>query len=264
VITFLLVRQGDGRIRARSSGLKRELKKQIKQDELVTGFEQGMAWVKVHWPEVRITLIVLAVVGVAGGALAYFQTHRGQEAERAFAEAHEIFQTPLAKDQSAGAEPPAGPTFGSKEEKFKKAAAAFDGVERRFATLPVAVRARYYGALCRMELGRLDEAEKALNEAVAGKHDLEGALGRLALADLYYRRGDVGKAVDAYRQFVSDAAVPFPRDYALMRLGSILEETKKLAEATASYRRLTEEFPTSVYAQEARRRVEYLQTVVQG
>jgi tetratricopeptide (TPR) repeat protein len=230
--------------------LKRELKKQIKQDELVTGFEQGVGWVKVHWPEVRVTLIVLAVVGVAGSALTYFQTHRGQEAERAFAEAYEIFQTPLAKDQAAGAERPAGPTFGSKEEKFKKAAAAFDGVERRFATLPVAVRARYYGALCRMELGRLDEAEKALNEVVVGKHDLEGALGRLALADLYYRRGD--------------ASVPFPRDYALMRLGSILEETKKLAEATASYRRLTEEFPTSVYAQEARRRVEYLQTVVQG
>jgi tetratricopeptide (TPR) repeat protein len=244
--------------------LKRELKKQIKQDELVTGFEQAMAWVRAHWAEVRITIIVLAVVGVAAGALAYFQSHRSQEAERAFAEAYEIFHTPLAKDQPAGAEPAPAPAFGSKEEKFKKAAAAFDGVERRFATLPVAARARYYGALCRMELGRHDEAEKALNEAVAGKHDLEAALGRLALADLYYRRGDVGKAVDAYRQFVSDVSVPFPRDYALMRLGSILEETRKLAEATASYRRLTEEFPTSVYAQEARRRVEYLQTVVQG
>jgi tetratricopeptide (TPR) repeat protein len=246
--------------------LKRELKKQIKQDELVTGFEQGVAWVKAHWAEVRITIIVLAVVGAAAGGLAFFQTHRNQEAEQAFSEAYEIFHTPLAKDQTAGAERPAGPTFGSKEEKFKKAAAAFDGVERRFVTLPVAARARYYGALCRMELGRLDEAEKALNEAVASKHEpgLEGALARLALADLYYRRGDVGKAVDAYRQFVSDSTVPFPRDYALMRLGSILEEARKLAEAMASYRRLTEEFPTSIYAQEARRRVEYLQTVVQG
>jgi tetratricopeptide (TPR) repeat protein len=244
--------------------LKRELKKQIKQDELVSGFEQGMAWVKAHWPEVRITIIVLAVVGVAAGALAYFQAHRSQEAERAFAEAYDVFHTPLAKDQPTGTERPTGPTFATKEEKFKKAAAAFDGVERRFATLPVAARARYYGALCRIELGRHDEAEKALNEAVAGKHDLEAALARLALADLYYRRGDVGRAVDAYRQFVSDASMPFPRDYALMRMGSILEEARKLGEATASYRRLTEEFPTSVYAPEARRRVEYLQTVVQG
>jgi TolA-binding protein len=244
--------------------LKRELKKQIKQDELVTGFEQGLAWVKAHWPEVRITIAVLAVAGAAAGALAYFQSHRDREAEQAFAEAYEVFHTPVAKDLPPGAERPAGPTFGSKEEKFKKAAAAFDGVERRFATLPVASRARYYGALCRMELGKLDEAEKALNEAAAGKPTLEGALARLALADLYYRRGDVGKAVDAYRQFVSDVSVPFPRDYALMRLGSILEDARKLGEATASYRRLTEEFPTSVYAQEARRRVEYLQTVVQG
>jgi tetratricopeptide (TPR) repeat protein len=244
--------------------VKRELRKQIKQDELVSGFEHGLAWVKAHWPEVRITITVLAVVGAAAGALAYFQSHRTREAEQAFAEAYEIFHTPVAKDLPAGGERPTGPTFGSKEEKFKRAAAAFDGVERRFATLPVAARARYYGALCRMELGKLDEAEKALNEAVAGKHDLEAALARLALADLYYRRGDVGKAVDAYRQFVSDVSVPFPRDYALMRLGSVLEEARKLAEAAASYRRLTEEFPTSAYAQEARRRVEYLQTVVKG
>src|SRR5258708_11632563 len=104
-----------------------------------------------------------------------------------------------------------------------------------------------------MEVGRVDEAEKGVNEAVVGKHDLEGALGRLALADLYYRRGDVGKSVDAYRQFVSDASVPFPRDYALMRLCSILEETKKLAEATASYRRLTGEIPTRVYRPRASR-----------
>jgi tetratricopeptide (TPR) repeat protein len=246
--------------------LKREFKRQIKQDELVTGFEKAVAWAKAHWAEVRITIVVLAVVGAAGGALTYFQAHRSQEAEQAFAGAYEIYRSSVAGDPAAGGQPPAEPLFANKEEKLKKAAAAFDGVERRFATLPVAARARYYGALCRIELGRLDEAEKALSEALARKDDsgLEAALARLALADLNHRRGDLGKAIDAYRQFVSDPSVPFPRDYALWRLAEILEEAKRLGEATASYRRLTEEFPTSIYAPEARRKAEYLQTSVQG
>jgi hypothetical protein len=49
-----------------------------------------------------------------------------------------------------------------------------------------------------------------------------------------------------------------------MSLASILEEARRLPEAEASYRRLTEEFPTSVYAGEARQRADYLKGAAQG
>jgi hypothetical protein len=44
-----------------------------------------------------------------------------------------------------------------------------------------------------------------------------------------------------------------------MSLAATLEDANRLAEARASYRRLGEDFPASVYAGEARRRAERLQ-----
>ena len=49
-----------------------------------------------------------------------------------------------------------------------------------------------------------------------------------------------------------------------MSLAGTLEDAKRLAEAVAAYKRLTEEFPASVYAGEARRKADYLQTAAQG
>ena len=246
--------------------MKRELKEQIRRDELVTGFQNAAAWAKAHEHELKIAIGVAVVVGAAAGGLAYVQGSRQREGERAFMEAVAIYEAPVASELPPGADRPTGPVFPSAEEKYKTAAAAFDGVERRHATLPVAVRAGYYAALSRIELKQYGEAEKALR-ALAERKDgarLEPALARLALADLHRRQGQVDKAVEEYRALAGDPGFPLPRDYALMSLAGTLEDAKRLAEAVAAYKRLTEEFPASVYAGEARRKADYLQTAAQG
>jgi tetratricopeptide (TPR) repeat protein len=244
--------------------LKKELRKQIKQDELVSGFAQAWYWVEAHRDEVKVTATVLAVVAVGAAAVSFFQGQRAREAEQAFSAALEIYHGSVVGEQPEGT-PPSGPVYPTAGEKYKKAAAAFDGVERRFGPTPVGLRAKYYGALCRIELGEIPVAQAALADVAARKeHPLESALARLALADVLRRTGAVDKAVDAYRQIIDDASVPLPRDHALMTLATTLEEARRIAEAKASYRRLTEEFPTSVYAGEARRRAAYLETGAQG
>lgn len=246
--------------------MKRELRKQIREDELRSGLERAAEWLAAHREEARITAAVVVVVGAIAGGLAYFDAQRRGEAEGAFSAAMEIFRGPVAAELKPDAERPAGTIYGTAEEKFKKAAAAFDGVERRYASQAVAERARYYGALSRMEFGAYEEAEKALKEAAsrAGGERIEPALARMALAELYRRRGDKDKAVQAYRDVASDRSLPLPRDYALMSLGSLLEQMDRLAEAEATYRRVTEEFPTGAYSAEARRRLNHLRTAVEG
>jgi hypothetical protein len=247
--------------------LKRELRKQIRQDELVSGFEQAMTWSSAHKDEVKIGGIALLAVLLVGGGLTYFVRHRHDAAESAFGEALRTFQAPVAGESTPEEPPPTGgPTFATAKEKFEKAAAAFDGVERRYPSEPAARRARYFGALARMETGDYAQAEKALKEAAAEKDEnaLEPSLARLALADLYVRSGKTAQAIDTYREIAQDPKATVGRDYALLTLGSILEDSKRYAEASASYKRLTEEFPASVYAGEARQRADYLQSVVQS
>jgi hypothetical protein len=240
--------------------LKKEHRDEIKQDELVSGLEKAAVWVGAHRDEIRIGAGVLVVLLAAGGALGYFQGQRAKEADRAFRDALTTFEAPVASDIPPGADRPSGQVFATPDEKYKTAAAAFDGVERRFGSSTTGLRAKYYAALCRIQLGQNAEAEKALKEIQSRGGSLEPELARLALAGLYRRSHEVDKAVEAYRGMATNPTASVPRDYALISAAQTLEDAKRWSEARAAYRQVFEEYPASVFASEARARVEYLQT----
>jgi tetratricopeptide (TPR) repeat protein len=245
--------------------LKKELRQQIKQDEFASWLEQALAWVTSHRDEVRIGGGVALVLVAAFGALAYFQGQRTREANQAFEDAMAAFEAPVAAQLAPGADRPAGQVFATADEKYKTAAAAFEGVVRRFGSLDVGSRARYYGALCRFELGQYADAEKALKELQSGQgKPLVSDLARLGLAQVYRRSGEVDKAVDAYRSIASDPQTTLPRDYALREMAGTLEDARRYADARQAYQELLQEFPASVYAGEARQRSEYLASAVNG
>ena len=246
--------------------MKKELKKQIKQDELITGAEHVASWVRAHPTEVRAGAVAILVLGAAAFGIFTFTKNRQQAADDAFTAALETFEAPVVSELPPDAPKPPGTVFATADEKYWKAAAAFDGVERAYPSLAEGQRARYYGALARIELGDKAGAEKALSEvaAVTGGVGLEPALARLALAGLQRRSGALDKAADAYKGLADDASFPLPRDHALMDLASTLEQARRLDEARAAYRRLADEFPESVYADDARRRAEFLTTAKEG
>src|SRR6267378_2763066 len=215
--------------------MKKELKKQIKQDELVSGFQHASRWTSAHGSEVKVTAAVVAVVALAAFGVTSYLSHRRAEAERAFAKALETFHAPVSTELPEGFEPPPGPVFASAAEKQRKATAQFDEVARKYASFDAGRRARYYAALARV-----------------------ASLARLALADLHRRRGQMDKAIEDYRRLIDDSSFVLPRDHVLLELASTLEAARRPAEAAAAYRRLVEEFPSSVYAPEARRRADYL------
>jgi tetratricopeptide (TPR) repeat protein len=241
--------------------LKKELREEIKQDEFASGLEKALEWVAGHRDEVRIGAGVAVVLLAAAGAVAYFQGQRAREADQAFRDALTTFEAPIASEVPPGADRPAGQVFATAEEKYKTAAAAFEGVERRFGSSKTGLRAKYYAALSRVELAQYPEAEKALKELQAKAAGLDAELARVALANLYRRSGQVDKAVEAYRGLATNPAANVPRDFALLSAAETLEDARRWAEARAAYRRLYEDFPASVYASEARARVEYLQSL---
>jgi hypothetical protein len=241
--------------------LHKEHRAELKQDDFASGLEKAMAFAVAHRDELRIGAGVAVVLLAAAGALGYFQGQRAKEADRAFRDALTTFEAPVASEIAAGADRPAGQVFATSDEKYKTAAAAFEGVDRRFGSSKSGLRAKYYAALSRVQLGQYAEAEKALKEIQALGGGLEPELARLALADLYRRSGQVDKAVEAYRGLATNPAANVPRDFALLSAAQALEDAKRWPEARAAYRQVFEDFPASVFAADARARVEYLQTL---
>ncbi len=244
--------------------MKKELRDEIKQDDFASGIQQAAAWSGQHKDELRIGVGVALVLLAAAGAVGYFHVQRVQEAERAMHDALSAYEAPVTAEIQPGTDRPSGQVFATAEDKYKTAAAAFEGVERRYGSSAVGARAKYYAALARIELKQYAEAEKLLREIQSRGSGIEPELARMALADLYRRSGQVDKAVEAYKGLATNPTSNLPRDFALLSAAQTLEDAKRWAEARATYRQLAEEFPASVYAGEARSRAEYLQDVVQG
>jgi tetratricopeptide (TPR) repeat protein len=240
--------------------MKRELKRQIKQDELRTGLEKAGLWMRAHSREVQMTAVAVVVLVGAALLVQNFRARQDASAQASFSKAIETFRAPLATELAPGAEQPAT-TYATSEEKYRKALSEFEAVEKS-SSGEMRQRARYYAALSRVELGELQAAEKSLSE-LAGrkdKDDLVPSLARLALADLHRRSGQAPKSIDAYRQMLDDTSFLLPRDHVLLKLAAAQEEANRLEEARASYERLVQEYPGSVYAGEARQRAEYLKS----
>lgn len=240
--------------------MRRELKRQIRQDELRTGMQSAVLWSRDHSREVLVTVGTLLVLLAATLVVKNFRDRQDAAAESAFSKAIETYHAPVAAELPPGAERPAS-AYATREEKVRKALAEFEAVEKS-APREVRERARYYIALSRLELGDVAAAEKSLSDLAGGRNegDLIPSLARLALADLHRRNGQPQKAIDAYRQMLDDSSFLLPRDHVLLKLGAAQEDANRLKDARTSYERLVQEYPGSVYAGEARQRAEYLQS----
>ncbi len=205
-------------------------------DQFVLAGENSLQWARTNR---RATFLIggLALLMIAAIATGYsIYQHRTTEAQTAFGEALQTYQTPLVRpDQPL---PPGMKSFNSAKERATKANAQFAEVARRFNLTEPGKLALYFAGLTSMEAGQNGPAEDTLKKVAGSWNGDTAALGKMALAQLYEQTGRNDGAVTLYQELAKGHATTVPPGLAQLQLASLYTNEGKTADARHIYAEL--------------------------
>jgi len=235
--------------------MKRTERHHLKEDPLV-------AWVLRIRESVAgsgTATIIGAVIGVGiliGGLYAWQQSRLTQSSEM-LAAAMVVVEASVAVegDDQASTEG----RYPSVESKYETALPLLLEAANAYPSLQGGIVARYQAAALLVTLGRTEEAVTQF--AQVAELDADGVYGRMARlgrADAMLSNGEYGQAITLLEMETAESDAGIPVDAVLMRLGMAYELSNQDAEAVATYTRLVDEFPTSLYRFDAESKIDSL------
>ncbi|MDO8834944.1 MAG: tetratricopeptide repeat protein [Vicinamibacterales bacterium] len=152
---------------------------------------------------------------------------------------------------------PAG-TYPSDRARFEAALPKFLAVADAHPTAPAGLVARYRAAAALVALGRADDGIQQYRQVVERGSGVIAAMAKLGVADAQLAGGKYDDAVIGLKALADAPGDDVPADGVLMQLGRAYRMAGKAADAKKLFQRVVDEFPTSVYATDAKRELETL------
>jgi TolA-binding protein len=119
------------------------------------------------------------------------------------------------------------------------------------------ITARVRAASTLSDLGRYQEAEQRYREVIAkaGNSSIYTRTAKLGLADVLAAEGKYDESISTLKELTTDPNSQLPLDGVLMQLARTAAQGGKTDEATRAYNRIINEFPQSLYVQEAKQKI---------
>ena len=240
--------------------MRREERHHLKENPLATGLTEVQVFMHRHGRTLAVAVVLVLAGALGAGGYFWWQQQRLDRAGEQLAEALLVLDGVVAAPDPGAVDAADGDTGGESGEASLEA-----GVERLLAVadaypgLRPGITARYEAAVALVGLGRPDEAAEHYRQVVAAAAgQLHGTMARLGLAETHVLRGDYDGAVELLQRETEAEESDVPVDAVLMRLGRAYELAGQDADALATFTRVVEEFPFSVYSSEARRKTDAL------
>jgi hypothetical protein len=215
----------------------------LKHDALRDRYFKLAEWVKHHQQKItRISTGVGAVIVITVGYFV-FASYNQANAERAYADAYEIFSAEVTQTPSAQ---PARRTYPNEEQKYRDALEAFTRLANDYGTYREI--AGFYAAVCKVHL-KQPEGKTDLERLANGKSST-AKMALVALADQSLAAGDYAGAEKQFRQALE---TPGELPEAAIRLGlaQSLEFQGKKQEAVEMYLKLATDYRSKDEGREA-------------
>jgi TolA-binding protein len=238
---------------------------QLKEDEFITTLQDTFARIDEHRRQVIWAVAALVVIAGTVGGVIWWRQDVNSKAAALLAEAQVVAEAPVvppAPPAAAGTTtPPPAPTPGSYPTEHAKLEAALPkylAAADAYPSSESGLAARYAAAGTLVALGRPAEAATRYQEVIdrAGS-GLYGRMARLGLASVQAAQGKYDPAIATFKELAATSK-DLPVDGILMQLARTYAAAGKKVEASQTYKRVTDEFPTSPYAADARKEIDAL------
>lgn len=240
--------------------MKRTERHHLKENELVHSIERAKESFEIYRKPimagaVALVAIILVVVGLVAWRSNSNSQSQGMLAEALAAESARIAPAPTPGSTTPAAAP-AG-TFASERARDEAALAKFMAVANAYPSSDAGITARYHAAALLVSLGRAGEAVQRYQEVIdkAG-NSLYGEMAKLGQADAQAASGQLDKAIETYKAMSAQKDGRLPADGILMQLGRAYQAAGKTTDAKQTFKRVVDEFPTSLFSAEAKRQVD--------
>lgn len=230
-------------------------RRELKQDKVRETFEHGAEAVLTHTRILSIAVLALIVLASAYLGWKFYSDRQTTQAQAALDDAMKIFNAVVVVP---GQPPlPGELTYTDEEKRSQDAETKLAAVASRFPRTTPGKLARYYSAICLMDLDRLNQASEELNKLDAGSDKELSALAQYQKARIAERSGKSDEAIKMLRTLSTSGSVLVPKPLVLLELAQALR-TSNPKEAVTLYEQIKKDFPNTPVADEADRGLEMI------
>ena len=251
--------------------MKRSERRHLKSNALaasITGLQQSIA---ARRRQATLWAMVIAAAVISSLGYLSWQERLHSQGVEMLADAMLTAQAPVVPpppppdpDNPGALPPPAAFQPGSYTSVDRRAEAAlrkFLATADAYPDSPAGVMARYHAAAILSALGRRDEAHAQYEQVIGRAGDgLYGRMATLGLAETQLHSGNYDAAIELFETSSAWPDSDIPVDAILMRLGRAYALAGQTSNAQATFTRILDEFPNSLYQPEARAELDKLQT----
>lgn len=234
----------------------KEIKHDIREDELSTSVTSFVDWLAAHRRGVVIGLVAVVALAIVGAIGAAVLEDRRDDAAAELGEVIEIYQAPLADEPTPVTETAAGKQtrYASEEERRAAAREKAESIGGPGAGAAGEIAELYLADIAVRE-GDTARAREIWESYLADNQgSVLAASVKLNLLRLDRQEGKGEAVVAELRRSLEDPTGPLPEDTVLFELGTTLDEMGQEDEAREIFQRLVDEHPQSPFTARAQQR----------
>ena len=225
-------------------------RKELKHDRVRESIEHGAEAVLSH-TRIVSTVLLAAIVLLAGYyGWRIYNTRQTAQAQTAFDNAMKIFNAPLLLPGQPSL--PGEVSYMDPAQRSQDAEVRLSAVAAKYPNTPPGRMARYYSALCLMDLDKLNQASEELKKLQNGSDKELAALANFQQALIAERTGKNDQAIPILRALSTSGSILVPKPLVLLELAGILRQTNP-KEAVTLYEQIKKDYPNTNVADEADR-----------